>query len=52
MLVDAHVDMQAIVAALTRAGVAVDECRALVPSLEDVFVALTERRQREIEGGP
>ncbi|MBK6660048.1 MAG: ABC transporter ATP-binding protein [Proteobacteria bacterium] len=52
VLVDAHVDMQAIVAALTRAGVAVDECRALVPSLEDVFVALTERRQREIEGGP
>ena len=51
LLVDADVDIDAILAALRRGGVTVDECRPLVPSLEDVFVELTERRQREIEGG-
>ena len=32
-----------------RDGVVIDEMRPLVPTLEDVFVALTERRQRELK---
>jgi ABC-2 type transport system ATP-binding protein len=48
-LIDEHADIDDIAAALSRRGVVIDELRPLVPTLEDVFVALTERRQRELD---
>jgi ABC-type multidrug transport system ATPase subunit len=48
-LVDESVDANRIQADLQRQGVQVDEIRPLVADLEDVFVELTVRRQRELE---
>jgi ABC-type multidrug transport system ATPase subunit len=48
-LVDKSVDANRIQADLQRQGVQVDEIRPLVADLEDVFVELTVRRQRELE---
>jgi ABC-2 type transport system ATP-binding protein len=47
-LVDDHVQSDQIVADLAARGVQVEEIRPLVADLEDVFVELTVRRQREI----
>ncbi|MCU1311290.1 MAG: Multidrug transporter ATP-binding protein [Candidatus Angelobacter sp.] len=47
-LVDDHVTSDQIVADLAAKGVQVEEIRPLVADLEDVFVELTVRRQREI----
>ena len=49
-LIDEHADIEEIAKDLGRRGVVIDEVRTLLPTLEDVFVALTERRQRELEG--
>ena len=49
-LIDAGADLDAVASELTRRGVVIDEIRPLGPTLEDVFVALTERRQRELDG--
>ena len=48
-LVDAGLGDSELVRVLTANGLKVEEIRALVPSLEDVFVELTYRRQRELE---
>ena len=48
-LIDDQADIDEIATDLRRRGVVIDEVRPLVPTLEDVFVALTERRQRELE---
>ena len=47
-LVDDHVTSEHIVADLAAKGVQVEEIRPLVANLEDVFVELTVRRQREM----
>lgn len=52
VLLDEQADIDEVARELTRRGVTIEELRPLVPNLEDVFVALTERRQREIEGHP
>ena len=49
-LINDDADVDAVVSEFTRRGVVIDEVRPLVPTLEDVFVALTERRQRELDG--
>ncbi len=49
-LIDLSFPQEALAAALTGHGIHIEELRALTPSLEDVFVELTERRQRELEG--
>lgn len=49
ILIDEQADIDAIVTDLRRGGIVIDDVRALVPTLEDVFVALTERRQRELD---
>ncbi len=49
VLIDEQADIEEIGKELTRRGVVIDEMRPLVPTLEDVFVALTERRQRELK---
>ena len=49
VLIDDQADIDEIATDLRRRGVVIDEVRPLVPTLEDVFVALTERRQRELE---
>jgi ABC-2 type transport system ATP-binding protein len=48
-LVDDQTDARQIESDLQRQGVTVEEIRPLVADLEDVFVELTVRRQREIE---
>ena len=48
-VIDDQADIDVIVTDLSRRGVVIDEVRPLVPTLEDVFVALTERRQRELD---
>jgi ABC-2 type transport system ATP-binding protein len=48
-LVDDQTDAQQIESDLQRQGVTVEEIRPLVADLEDVFVELTVRRQRELE---
>lgn len=48
-LIEDSADIDDIARQLTRRGVVIDELRPLVPTLEDVFVELTERRQRELE---
>jgi ABC-type multidrug transport system ATPase subunit len=47
-LVDDHVTSEQIVADLATKSVQVEEIRSLVADLEDVFVELTVRRQREM----
>ncbi|MBS1213421.1 MAG: transporter, binding protein [Proteobacteria bacterium] len=49
-LVDAGLTAEALEAALRQQGLAVESVRPLSSSLEDVFVELTRRRQRELEG--
>lgn len=49
VLVNADLNQQTLRQQLTEAGLTVDDVRPLTPSLEDVFVELTERRQRELE---
>ena len=49
-LVDATVQAEALEAALKQQDLAVESIRPLTPSLEDVFVELTRRRQSELEG--
>jgi ABC-type multidrug transport system ATPase subunit len=48
-LVEKSLTAEALAAELHGRGVQVEEIRPLVPSLEDVFVELTYRRQRELE---
>ena len=48
-LVDESISQTELEAELRERGVAVEEVRPLVPSLEDVFVELTYRRQQELE---
>ena len=48
-LVEESVTAESLAADLRSHGVRVEEIRSLVPSLEDVFVELTYRRQRELE---
>ncbi len=48
-LVEEAVTEESLAADLRAQGVRVEEIRPLVPSLEDVFVELTYRRQRELE---
>ena len=49
-LIDDDADINTVASEFSRRGIVVDEVRPLVPTLEDVFVALTERRQRELDG--
>lgn len=46
-LIDDHLDLDRLRTQLEQRGVAVAEIRPLAPSLEDVFVELTARRQAE-----
>jgi ABC-2 type transport system ATP-binding protein len=48
-LIDDSVDDSALHDHLSREHIRVDEIRSLMPSLEDVFVELTYRRQAELE---
>src|SRR6516225_7503531 len=48
-LIDDHLDLDDLRAQLVKNGVVVGEIRPLAPSLEDVFVELTYRRQAEQE---
>ena len=48
-LVDLALDPQTLAATLRAQHVAIAEVRPLVPSLEDVFVELTRKRQRELD---
>ncbi len=48
-LVDDHFDVSELKAHLARSGIIVSEVRPLEPSLEDVFVELTYKRQAELE---
>ena len=50
-LVDEAVTPEHLSQALAAHGIAVDDVRPLAPTLEDVFVELTQKRQREIEAG-
>ena len=48
-LIDASCPQEQLTEILARSGVKIEEVRPLLPSLEDVFVDLSERRQRELE---
>ena len=48
-LIDTTFPREALAAAITEQGIRIEELRPLTPSLEDVFVELTERRQKELE---
>ena len=48
-LVEESITAESLAADLRSHGIRVEEIRPLVPSLEDVFVELTYRRQRELE---
>ena len=48
-LVEESMTAESLAADLRSHGIRVEEIRPLVPSLEDVFVELTYRRQRELE---
>jgi len=52
-LIDDHLDLERLRTQLEQRGVAVAEIRPLAPSLEDVFVELTVKRQaeQEVAGG-
>lgn len=50
-LVDDTIVPEHLAEALAAHGIAVDDVRPLAPTLEDVFVELTQKRQREIEAG-
>ena len=47
--VEGDIDMAELANAFRTRGIEVDEVRPLMPSLEDVFVELTLRRQQELE---
>ncbi len=48
-LLEQSLSAEALSTRLQEAGMVVEEVRSLLPSLEDVFVELTLRRQRELE---
>jgi ABC-2 type transport system ATP-binding protein len=48
-LVEDTLPIEELAAALRKHGVVIEEIRPLLPSLEDAFVELTQRRQRELE---
>jgi ABC-2 type transport system ATP-binding protein len=48
-LIDNTFPQQELAGALAGHGISIEELRPLTPSLEDVFVELTERRQKELE---
>lgn len=48
-LVDNTLPQHDLAGALAGHGIGIEELRPLTPSLEDVFVELTERRQKELE---
>jgi ABC-type multidrug transport system ATPase subunit len=48
-LVDESVSQEELVSELRKKNIEVEDIRPLVPSLEDVFVELTHRRQQELE---
>jgi len=47
-LIDNSCPQQDLVREINAAGIRIEELRPLTPSLEDVFVELTERREREL----
>jgi ABC-type multidrug transport system ATPase subunit len=49
-LLDERFDLEDLKSQLSRSGIVVRDVRPLAPSLEDVFVELTYRRQAELEG--